>query len=567
MAIVGIDLGTTNSLISHFRDGQPHLIPNALGETLTPSVVSVDKTGSILVGRAARERLITHPNDTAAQFKRSMGSRKIFNLRGMKFLPEELSALVLRALKEDAEALLGEKVEEAVISVPAYFNDAQRKATRAAGLLAGLKVERLINEPTAAAIAYGLPNIDKESTFLVFDLGGGTFDVSILELFDGTMEVHAASGDNYLGGEDFDMAIADAFLSEHKIDREKLDAKTEAKLKSRAEQLKVLLSREKSGVMNLEHKGKSLEWTLDRDGFENVSKSLLQRIRIPVEKALRDSRLKTSDLDSVILVGGSTRIPFVRNLVARLFGRIPATHLNPDEVIALGAGIASAMKARNEDLKEVVMTDVCPYTMGMGIARQLNDGIFQPGHYLPVIERNSTVPVSRSEIVNPIRMNQTELEVEVYQGESRLVSNNVRLGMIRVPLPKAPIEELSVEIRFTYDINGLLEVEATVLKTGHKVAVVIEENPGVLSKEEIQSRFLNLSMLKIHPRDQAENRALTAKAERMYEESLGSLRDYIGAEISIFAHAVDRQNLSTITEARTRLSTALGKAEEEGRLP
>lgn len=567
MAIIGIDLGTTNSLVSVFQDGKPVLIPNALGEFLTPSVVSMDASGTVLVGRAARERLVTHPEDSVAQFKRYMGSRKTFTLRGKPFLPEELSALVLRSLKEDAEAFLRGPVEEAVISVPAYFNDAQRKATKAAGQLAGLKVERLINEPTAAAIAYGLPRVTEEFSFLVFDLGGGTFDVSILELFDGTMEVHAASGDNYLGGDDFDQALSDAFLAEHKLKADKLDGRTLARLKRNAERMKLRLSEEKTATMEMEIGKKSLSWTLDRDGFESLVKPLLQRVRTPVEKALRDSRLKASDLDSVILVGGSTRIPFIRTLVARLFGRIPATHLNPDEVVALGAGIHAAMKARDQDLREIVMTDVCPYTLGMSVAREIAPGIFQEGHFLPVIERNTTVPVSRSHMVSPVRDGQDALDVEIYQGESRLVGNNVRLGRLKVPLPKEEKGKPPVDMRFTYDINGLLEVEATILQTGEKFKVVIEENPGILTKPEIEERFRALSELKIHPREQVENRTLLAKMERMYEESLGGLRDYLGVETAAFAAVLEKQEPKAIAKAHERASAAVAAANDGGGLP
>jgi molecular chaperone HscC len=552
--------------VSVFRDGKPVLIPNPLGEVLTPSVVSVDDSGAILVGKSARDRLITHPYDSVAQFKRYMGSRKEFTLRGKSFLPEELSALVLRALKEDAEAFLGGTVEEAVISVPAYFNDAQRKATKAAGQLAGLKVERLINEPTAAAIAYGLPQVDREFSFLVFDLGGGTFDVSILELFDGTMEVHAASGDNYLGGDDFDQVLADAFLAHAGLKADGLDARSLAKLKRRAEAMKVRLSEEKSATLEMEAGGRTHAWTLDRDGFEALSKNLLGRLRAPVEKALRDSRLKAADLDSVILVGGSTRIPFVRNLVARMFGRIPATHLNPDEVVAMGAAIHAAMKARHADLREVVMTDVCPYTLGVSIAREVAKDVFQPGHFLPVIERNCAVPVSRSQVIAPIRDDQTELDVEVYQGESRLVSNNVRLGRLKVPLPKAKKGEMPVDMRFTYDINGLLEVEATVLKTGEKHSVVIEENPGILSRSEIEERFRSLSELKIHPREDLANRTLMARLERLYEESLGGLRDFLAAEAAAFAAALERQDPKLIAAARDRAHEAVRSAESDAGL-
>jgi molecular chaperone HscC len=312
MATIGIDLGTTNSLVAVWRDGRARLIENVLGEKLTPSVVGVDDDAQILVGQAAKERLITHPDATVASFKRAMGTDRQFRLKDRSFRAEELSSFVLRALREDAEAFLGEPVDEAVISVPAYFNDAQRKATRNAGKLAGLKVDRLINEPTAAAIAYGLHEAGSESRFLVFDLGGGTFDVSALELFDGVMEVRASAGDNFLGGDDFTAALASAFLQETGVEEKALSAGERSRLVKQAELAKRRLTLERSAEIRILVGEREVSWTVERERFEYACRELVERLRRPVERALRDARLASAELDAVVLVGGATRMPIVR---------------------------------------------------------------------------------------------------------------------------------------------------------------------------------------------------------------------------------------------------------------
>ncbi|MBI3229142.1 MAG: molecular chaperone HscC, partial [Burkholderiales bacterium] len=336
--IIGIDLGTTNSLAACWRDGQAHIIPNALGEHLTPSCVGLDEDGTVLVGRAARERLQTHPNLTAAVFKRYMGSEKRIKLGKREFRPEELSAMVLRALKEDAEHFLGEPVTEAIITVPAYFSDAQRKATRIAGQLAGLKVDRLLNEPTAAALAYGIHEAGQESKFLVFDFGGGTFDVSILELFEGVMEVRASAGDNFLGGEDFVTLMFDSFLERSGLQQQlagkALEPRQVQRLRDEAERVKRLLSSQTKATMQIQFEGKEFSWEIDEDTLTTMAEPLLQRLRTPVERALRDATIRASELNSVVLAGGATRMPIVRKLVSRMFGRFPAVNLNPDEAIA-----------------------------------------------------------------------------------------------------------------------------------------------------------------------------------------------------------------------------------------
>lgn len=565
--IIGIDLGTTNSLAAVWRDGQAVIIPNALGEHLTPSCVGLDEDGTVLIGKAARERLQTHPHLTAAVFKRYMGSDKRITLGSKQFRPEELSSMVLRALKEDAEAFLGHPVAEAIITVPAYFSDAQRKATRIAGQLAGLTVERLLNEPTAAALAYGIRDREQESKFLVFDLGGGTFDVSILELFEGVMEVRASAGDNFLGGEDFVTALNDAFFQRSGLERAvglaTMPAQLKQQLRDEAERAKRELSEQPSTTMNIRYQDQLYSWTVDEDALAKLSEPLLARLRVPVERALRDATIRAPELDTVVLAGGATRMPIVRKLVSRMFGRFPAIHLDPDEAIALGAAVQAGLKMRDAALDEVVMTDVAPYSLGIGIARRTGPQQYTGGHYLPIIERNSTVPVSRVENVATTSDFQKQLVISIYQGESRMVEGNIFLGKIEFSVPPRKAGEISIDVRFTYDISGVLEAEATVLATQEKHKLVITENAGVMSKEEIETRLAELAHLKIHPREQMENRTLVARADRLYEQSLGGMRDYISAHVLRFQAALESQDQGAVQQARAALEHALQHAESD----
>jgi molecular chaperone HscC len=559
--IIGIDLGTTNSLVACWRDGRAQIIPNALGEVLTPSCVGLDDDGSVLVGAAARARLQTHPQLTAALFKRYMGSERVTRLGRQSFRPEELSSLVLRALKEDAEAFLGHPVEEAVITVPAYFSDAQRKATKAAGQLAGLKVERLLNEPTAAALAYGIQDTGRETKFLVFDLGGGTFDVSILDLFEGVMEVRASAGDNFLGGEDFVSMMVDAFLVRSGLSKalngRELSGQQRQRLRDEAERAKRALSDAQSVRMSFPFDGADHVWQLDEDTLASLCEPLIQRLRQPVERALRDATIRASDLDAVVLAGGATRMPIVRKLVSRMFGRFPNIHLDPDQAIALGAAVQAGLKMRDAALDEIVMTDVAPYSMGIGIARQIGPNQFDSGHYLPVIDRNSVVPVSRVKEIATIHDNQKALKVQIYQGEARMVSDNVFLGTLEFPVPPKKAGEVSAEVRFTYDVSGVLEAEITVAATGEKHKLVITENAGVMTPEQIAQRLSELAELKIHPRDQIENRTLVAEADRLYEILLGNARDVLAQHITWFQATLNTQNPAEIRRARDALKALM----------
>ncbi len=557
--IVGIDLGTTNSLIAVFRDGRPQLIPNALGDFATPSAVAIDDAGKLITGLAARERAATDPARTAQAFKRLMGSDRTVRLGDRTMRAEELSALVLQSLKADAEAFLGEPVTEAVITVPAYFNEAQRRATRTAGELAGLKVERLLNEPTAAGLAYGLQDRPDNSTFLVFDLGGGTFDVSVLEYFDGVVEVRASAGDTRLGGEDFAHAVGRLFIERcgalSLADRERLQ-KDPALWWRAAEQAKRDLSERDTTVMGLMLDGRRAELEITRADFESATAELLQRLRRPIERALQDAQLSPAALNEVVLVGGATRMPMVRQMITRLFQRLPLRTIDPDQAIAQGAAVQAGLKARDAALDEVVLTDVMPFSLGVITAQRVGSQTVGD-RFSPIIERNTPVPVSRMDRFYSMHDGQQEVELDIRQGESPIGSDNLHLGKLSIPLTPAPAGESAIEVRFTYDANGLLDVDVRDVKGGRTVSTLIRNTATEMSESQIAEALAQLRALKRHPRDEEENRYLVERAKRLYEDRLGEQRVAIQSWLSEFEQALDTQDPRVIRHARQQMREAL----------
>ena len=561
--IIGIDLGTTNSLAAYFTEEGPKIIPNRLGKHLTPSIVSVDEKDQIYVGETARERGLLYPGTTASVFKRSMGSTKKFELGHKRFTAEELSSFVLRSLKEDAESYLGEEVTEAVISVPAYFDDKRRKATKRAGELAGLKVERIISEPTAAAIAYGLYEKTRNTKFLVFDLGGGTFDVSILELFENILEVRAVAGDNYLGGEDFTDVLEKLFLQKKGLEPERLDAKTRGLVHKAAEECKLGFTENSKSWFSCVIDGKQEELEISLKEYEEQCEPLLDKIRKPVQRILSDAQIRLSDIDVVVLVGGATRLPVVKNFIVKLFRKFPDTSVHPDEAVALGAAIQAAMKERNQAVKEVILTDVCSFTLGTEVTLNRGNGRFEGGHYCPIIERNTVIPASRTERFYTLHDDQTKLTIQILQGESRFAANNLLLGELTVTVPKNRAGEEAVDVTYTYDINSILEVEVKVLSTGEVKKQIIKSQENEMTDEEIRERMEELSYLKIHPRDQEENKLLLLRCERLYEESMGDTRRIIDQEIRRFEEALNTREHSKIEKAREELKQTLKELEED----
>ncbi len=522
-------------------------------------MVSVDEQGMVSVGETAQEYALLHPDRAADVFKRFMGTDKKYTLGDHTYNAEELSAFVLRALKEDAETYLKEEVTEAVISVPAYFDDKRRKATKRAGELAGLKVERIISEPTAAAIAYGLYEKRTNTRFLVFDLGGGTFDVSILELFENILEVRAVAGDNYLGGEDFTDLLVNEFLQKNEISPDALTLRELGRLHKAAENAKRAFTDEDEVSIVFPYQDEDKEFHISLKDYEALCEPLLEKIRKPVQRSLSDAHIKLSDIDEVVLVGGATKLSTVHNFIVKLFRKFPDTSINPDEAVALGAAIQAAMKERNEAVKEVILTDVCSFTLGTEISVERANGMYEAGHFMPIIDRNTVIPASRTERVYTLHDNQDSIRVNVLQGESRFAQNNLLLGSMTVRVPKNTAGEEAVDITYTYDINSLLEVQVKVISTGEVKKQIIKGKSNEMSEEEVQQRMEELSYLKVHPRDQEENRLLLLKGERLYEESTGDTRVMIDMWLRKFEEALNSRSRENIEDARRELKEQLAE--------
>jgi molecular chaperone HscC len=561
-AVVGIDLGTTFSLVAMLVNGRPVVLPNALGETLTPSAVSVTDDGTVLVGAAARARATTHPTRTALTFKRDMGTERVIDLGLRQFTPQELSALVLGALKRDAEAALGVPVNEAVVTVPAYFGDLQRQATRDAGAIAGLTVERIVNEPTAAALAYGLHERHREMRAVVLDLGGGTFDVTVLQIMEGVVEIQASAGDARLGGHDFDEALA-RHLAKRLRERERVDLESDprcwARLRDACESLKKRLTEEPQATLALSDlpvatKLVQLETQVAREEAEEVWAPLMDRMRGPIQRALRDVSLSANKIDEVLLVGGSTRMPWVGRLAAKMFGKLPSRQLPPDEAVAMGAAVQAALKSGDEAVGDLVVTDVAPFTLGTDTSAELQYGFHVTDIFAPIIERGTVLPTSRVKRFATGADLQTSIHVGVYQGEHSRCDQNRKLGNYKIEdIPPKPKGEEKIDIRFTYDLNGILEVETTIVSTGKKATLVIENSPGKLTPEEIERARREMARLKLHPRDALPNTTALARAEALFVELQGPRRARLGTVIATFRAALEAQDEGAIATMRSEL--------------
>jgi len=479
--VIGIDLGTTNSCVAVMEGGEAVVIPNPEGARTTPSVVGFKKDGERIVGETAKRQAITNPDRTISSIKRHMGTNHKTGVDGTDYTPQEISAMVLQKLKADAEAYLGQPVTQAVITVPAYFNDSQRQATKDAGKIAGLEVLRIVNEPTAAALAYGLEK-DQDETILVYDLGGGTFDVSILELGDGTFEVRATSGDNHLGGDDFDQKVIDWLVAEFKkeqgIDLSK-DKAAVQRLKDAAEKAK----KELSGVLTttislpfitmVDGVPQHLEMNLTRAKFEELTADLVERTMGPTRQALKDAGLSPAEINKVVLVGGSTRIPAVQEAIKKLLGKEPHKGVNPDEVVALGAAIQAGVLTG--DVKDVVLLDVTPLSLGIETAG---------GVFTKMIDRNTTIPTSKSQIFSTYADMQTSVEIHVLQGERSMASDNKTLGRFMLgDIPPAPRGVPQIEVTFNIDSNGIVNVAATDKGTGKSQKITITSSSGLTDEE------------------------------------------------------------------------------------
>lgn len=567
--VIGIDLGTTNSVVAYLEGGQPTIIPNKEGSRLTPSVVAWTKKGEILVGQLAKRQAITNPQNTVFSIKRLMGrrfedpevqkARKVLPYEivpgkhgeacvkiGEKiYTPPEISAMILRKLKEDAEEYLGEKITEAVITVPAYFNDSQRQATKDAGKIAGLEVKRIINEPTAAALAYGLGK-GKEEVVAVYDLGGGTFDISILEIGDGVFEVKATSGDTFLGGDDFDRRIMDYIIDEFKKDQGidlRNDQMALQRLKEAAEKAKCELSTALETEINLpfitaDASGpKHLVMTLTRAKLEQLTIDLIERTIGPCEKALQDAGLKPEDIDAVILVGGMTRMPKVQEIVEKIFKKEPRRGINPDEVVAMGAAIQGGVL--KGEVKDVLLLDVTPLSLGI----ETLGGVFTK-----IIERNTTIPVSKSQIFTTAADNQTTVEIHVLQGERPMAKDNYSLGRFQLTgIPPAPRGVPQIEVKFDIDADGILHVSAKDLATGKQQAITIKASSG-LTKEDIDRMIKEAEMHAEEDRRKREEAELRNQADNLIYTTEKTLRDS-GDKLSSSTKERVEKALSALKEA------------------
>lgn len=482
--VLGIDLGTTNSCMAVLEGGEPTVVTNAEGGRVTPSIVAFSKTGEILVGEVAKRQAITNPDRTIASIKRDMGTKRKIKIDDKNYTPQEISAKILQKLKRDAEAYLGEKINQVVITVPAYFEDSQRQATKDSGKIAGLEVLRIVNEPTAAALAYGLDK-ENDQTILVYDLGGGTFDVSVLELGEGVFEVKATNGNNRLGGDDFDMRVmdwmADDFKAKNGIDLRK-DKMALQRLKEAAEKAKIELSSTLQTSINLpfitadQNGPKHLELTLSRSEFQKMTNDLVEKTRIPVEKAMKDANVKGKDLNHIILVGGSTRMPAVQDLVKELTGKDPHKGVNPDEVVAVGAAVQAGVLTG--EVKDVLLLDVTPLSLGI----ETKGGVFTK-----LIDRNTTIPTKKSESFTTADDNQTSVEIHVLQGEREMATYNKTLGKFQlVGIPPAPRGIPQIEVTFDIDANGIVNVSAKDKGTGQEQNITITASTA-LSDDDINT--------------------------------------------------------------------------------
>lgn len=537
--MIGIDLGTTNSLVAVWENGKSTLIPNSFGEFLTPSIVSFDADGTVYVGKIAKERQVTHPESTISVFKRFMGTSKTYDIEGKEYKPEELSALVLQRLKEDAERYLGEPVDEAVISVPAYFNDLARNATKDAGKLAGVKVDRIINEPSAAALAYQQQRQAEDATILVFDFGGGTLDVSLVDCFDNVVEILAVSGDNRLGGSDFDRAIAEAFYKDNNIEKEQLSSEERAIVLEKAMLAKIGLTKSNSVIMQVNLKGNCYDMTLDNSRLIEISSFLFGRMSVPVKRVLSDAQMSQDNITAVVLVGGSCKMPIVQKYIEHIFDEKDILVLNPDHMIALGIGAYVGIKERCEDIKDMLLTDICPFSLGTGVNNPA-----EPDKDLMkiIIERNTALPASREAVFHTISDYQTKVVIEVYQGEEFYAADNLLLGEFEISVLPRPKGEEKVRLRYTYDINGILVVDAMVLSTGEEKQLVLHNEKIRMTEEEVREKLLELEKLKIHPREKEENKLMIERAARLYKETTGNIREEIGRRAGYFEYLIEKQD-------------------------
>ena len=569
--MIGIDLGTTNSLATYIDDnGEIQFIKNEYGNILIPSVVGIDENDAIIVGELAKEKRMMNAGETASNFKRRMGTDAKIKVKNRTFDAQMLSSFVLKHLKENAEKQLSEKIDRAIISVPAYFNDKQRRDTKMAAELVGLTVERLINEPTAAAMSLGSHILDQNLKFIVLDLGGGTFDVTLLETFENIMEVLSISGDTMLGGEDFTTKICEIFLKNIKLSIADLSRDERTKLYTKADRAKKLISL-KNVEIEMEIKGKKYKSEITQENFRETVKPLLVKMKVAIDKALQDGNTDAREIEKVILVGGAVKLGIIEEFVEKYFHKMRGEKIyfnnddfiennklvsiaaDPDTVVAYGVGIAVGMKERNKVFKERILTDVCPFTLGTEIVGR---------RFAPIIPRNTTVPTSRSEYFYTIEDYQSQVTVGIYQGESLNIDDNLFLGEFLLDVPQNLAGKEAINVRFTYDINGILEVEAKVVSTGVKKSKLIIN--GDLSEEEKNEKIKMLEEIKIQSENKNKDKLLLERANRIYAEIVNTeIRNHISEYLENYQKIVVTGDRIRIQKTKKSFSEFLDKIDPE----
>ena len=569
--MIGIDLGTTNSLATYIDDnGKIEFVKNEYGNILIPSVVGIDENDDIIVGELAKERRMMNAGETASNFKRRMGTDAKIKVKNRTFDAQMLSSFVLKHLKENAEKQLNEKINRAIISVPAYFNDKQRRDTKMAAELAGLTVERLINEPTAAALSLGSNILNQNLKFIVLDLGGGTFDVTLLETFENIMDVISISGDTMLGGEDFTTKICEIFLKNIKLAITDLSSDERTKLYTKADRAKKLISL-KDVEIELEIKGKNYKSEITQKDFREAVKPLLVKMKAAIDKALQDGNTDAREIEKVVLVGGAVKLGIIEEFTEKYFHKMRGEKIyfssenfiennklvsivaNPDTVVAYGVGIAVGMKERNKMFKERILTDVCPFTLGTELVGN---------RFAPIIPRNTTVPTSKSEYFYTIDDYQDKVNVGIYQGESLNIDDNLFLGNFLIDVPRNIAGKEAINVRFTYDINGILEVEATVVSTGLKKSKLIVN--GDLSEEEKNEKIKMLEEIKIQSENKNKDKLLLERANRIYAEIVNTeIRNHISGYLKNYQMIVATGDRIRIQKAKESFSQFLDKIDPE----
>ena len=569
--MIGIDLGTTNSLATYIDDnGEIQFIKNEYGNILIPSVVGIDENDAIIVGELAKERRMMNAGETASNFKRRMGTDAKIKVKNRTFDAQMLSSFVLKHLKENAEKQLNEKINRAIISVPAYFNDKQRRDTKMAAELAGLTVERLINEPTAAALSLGSNILNQNLKFIVLDLGGGTFDVTLLETFENIMDVISISGDTMLGGEDFTTKICEIFLKNIKLAITDLSRDERTKLYTKADRAKKLISL-KDVEIELEIKGKNYKSEITQKDFREAVKPLLVKMKAAIDKALQDGNTNAREIEKVVLVGGAVKLGIIEEFTEKYFHKMRGEKIyfssenfiennklvsivaDPDTVVAYGVGIAVGMKERNKMFKERILTDVCPFTLGTELVGN---------RFAPIIPRNTTVPTSKSEYFYTIDDYQDKVNVGIYQGESLNIDDNLFLGNFLIDVPRNIAGKEAINVRFTYDINGILEVEATVVSTGLKKSKLIVN--GDLSEEEKNEKIKMLEEIKIQSENKNKDKLLLERANRIYAEIVNTeIRNHISDYLENYKMVVATGDRIRIQKMKESFSQFLDKIDPE----